>query len=291
MPVELGHPLQEETAIDATKDDNDRLLAARQRLAEVFTPTRPLSGDRFQLKRSLNTGAFVGREVERKRILRALIEDRSHVAIYGERGHGKTSLANIVLAQASDFGFIVVYHVCSAASVFSGIMRSLFHELPRWANDVVQEVSDGRHGAASLLPASGPLQPSDILTACELLPRSRVIFVIDEFDRIAEQDTRTAIADTIKQCSDRGASLFFMLIGVSDSFEELLGRHPSIQRCVAHIGLPLLAHAEVEQLVARGAQQAGLEFPTTVRACIAELALGMPYMASSFSLVPGDRSR
>ena len=80
----------------------------------------------------------------------------------------------------------------------------------------------------------------------------------------------------------------FMAIGVSDSAEELLGRHPSIQRCVARIRLPLLPTGAVEHIVAQGAAFAGLYFPNAARSSIAELARGVPYVAQLLSLRAGQ---
>jgi histone H3/H4 len=260
------------------------LLLARQHLTDIFTPARPLSGRSFHSQGGRGGSPFIGREAERERILRTLIEDQAHVLIYGERGLGKTSLANFAVAQAH--AAEVVRYVCSADSDFDAIMRGLFHGLPRVFGGPRPVGSGPRHDAVSLLPPH-PLRPGDILGPLGSLRGFRLIFLIDEFDRVVSEGARTAIADLIKHCSDRGMPLSFMIIGASDSAEELLGRHPSIQRCVTRVALPLLSDAEVEQIVARG-EKAGLNFPASARTCIAELARGVPYMAQLLSLRAGQ---
>ena len=105
---------------------------------------------------------------------------------------------------------------------------------------------------------------------------------------MTDEDTRTAVADRIKQLSDLGIPVLFMIIGVSDSPEALLGHHPSIQRCVTHVALPLLKPGQVDQLVERGAAQVGLNFTASARTCIVELARGVPYMAQLLSLRAGQ---
>lgn len=288
LRVERERPVPETPMAGAAPNDvqRTRLALARRQLADIFTPTRPLSGRSLDLQDGLGGEPFFGREAERKRIMRALTEDRAHVVIYGERGRGKTSLANFAMAKAQTNGFSIANYVCSTGSNFDAIMRGLFHDLLRRLAGPQPAGRDIRADVAGLLPPN-PLRPSDVLAAIGSLRRSRHIFVIDEFDRVEDEDTRTALADTIKQCSDRGAPISLMIIGVSDSAEQLLGSHPSIQRCVARISLPLLTRTDVEQIVAHG-EKAGLEFPSSARSCIAELARGVPYVAQLLSLRAGQ---
>ncbi|NOG69847.1 ATP-binding protein [Roseicella sp. DB1501] len=264
------------------------LDAARRRLAESFTPTRPLVGRRKRKDGDQSSSiGFIGREAERERIMRAVAEDRSHVVIFGERGRGKTSLANMVMAQALAMGFVVARHVCAANSDFDSIMRGLFRDIPRWLSTLGPAGPEDPPGALGLLP-DRPVLPGDVMVASNALIELRLLLVVDEFDRVVDQETRTAFADTLKQLSDRGVPLSFVIIGVSESAEELLGRHPSIQRCVTRVPLPLLSHEEVEELVERGAERAGLDYSPTARACIAELARGVPYMGQLLALRAGQ---
>ncbi|GAA0598894.1 hypothetical protein GCM10009416_41340 [Craurococcus roseus] len=267
-------------------------IRARQRLAEIFTPTQPLSRKNFYPQEGRCGEAFVGRNAERDRIIRALVEERAHVVIYGERGRGKTSLANLALAHADTAVFDVARYICSADSDFDAITRGLLQDLPRWSSGsrwfgTPPPAGPDPHDDATTPPPSRAVQLGDILAQVEFRRGSRLLFVVDEFDRVVDENTRTAMADMIKQCSDRGMPLSFMIIGVSDSVEQLLGRHPSIQRCVARIALPLLSHAEVELIVARG-EEAGLDLPKPARSCIAQLARGVPYMAQLLALRAGQ---
>jgi hypothetical protein len=120
-----------------------------------------------------------------------------------------------------------------------------------------------------------------------LLPRLRLsslICVVDELDRIVDPDTRTMLADTIKQLSDRSVPLLFMLIGVSDNLEQLLGQHPSIQRALVALPLPLLSDDEISDIVEKGAKDAGLIFPGDLVSAIVKISRGMPYVAHVLGL-------
>jgi hypothetical protein len=287
LPIaDAGQSISEAVTHDVEAERRRTLLNLRRRLADTFTPTRPLAGLKVELSGGDSRACFIGREAECLRITRALLEDRSHVVIFGERGRGKTSLANLVVAQAQTASFAIARYVCSTTSNFDAIMRGLFHDMSHWLFGRGRTGYDNGEGVAGLLP-SRPLQPSDLPAICGRLS-GKVILLVDEFDRVTDEDTRTAVADTIKQLSDLGIPVLFMIIGVSDSPEALLGRHPSIQRCVTRVALPLLKPAQVEQLVERGAAQSGLHFPASARTCIAELARGVPYMAQLLSLRAGQ---
>jgi hypothetical protein len=248
----------------------------RQALREAFTPMRP--------QRSLRR--FVGRRAQFARILQAIEEDQAHVVLYAERGRGKTSLANLVADAARSADHMVARYACTAESDFDAIVRGLAADLPRplLGAPLVQEA--GLQGCEAALPP-GRLQPRDV-TALPTRLMGRLLLVVDEFDRVQDEATRTRLADTIKMASDCAAPLSFLVVGVSESLEQLLGRHPSIQRNVVGVPLPLLPAAEIDGLIERGARDVGLVFPSRVRACIVSLARGGPYVAQLLALRAGQ---
>jgi len=242
------------------------------RPSEVFTPTKPRVGRH----------ALIGRQEEIEIIVQALIEDKAHVVLYSERGRGKTSLANIIIEGLRRSGVIVAQHSCEASSTFDSIMRGLARSLPAalLANPVRAEECQGCEAA---LPGAS-LRPADIVDFQPRLTARPLICVIDEFDRVQDAATRTLLADTIKQVSDRGLPLLFMIIGVSDSLEQILGQHPSIQRNLVSVPLPLLSADNIMGLVDMGAEAAGLSYSSEVIEAIAIIAGGMPYIAQLLGL-------
>lgn len=239
---------------------------------EAFTPTRPKPGRR----------QLIGREAELERILQALQEERAHVVLYTERGRGKTSLANLVIETLRQAGVIVARHTCEAGSTFDDIMRGLTRDLPRSllatpANDP-SEV-----GCEAALPPRD-LRPRDIVSIMDRLTCRALVCVVDEFDRVQDKDTRTRLADTIKQISDQAVPLLFMVVGVSENLEQILGQHPSIQRNLVAVQLPLLSDAEVAAIIETGAGQAGFTVVPPVAQHVAVLSRGSPYMAQFIGL-------
>lgn len=248
-------------------------------LREVFTPTRPQRSSR----------RVSGRQAELLRIFRAIALDRAHVVLYGERGRGKTSLVNLVASAARSSGYMVGRYTCSFDSCFEDIVRGLARDLPKsmLAAPIVQD--DELEGCEAALPRS-KIQPRDIAALPGRLAGRHVVLIADEFDRVEDSATRTWFADAIKQASDRGAALSFIIVGVSDSLEELVGRHPSIQRNILGLALPLLSDTEIDEILVQGGRDSGIEFLPEVRRAVVDVARGVPYVAQLLGLHAGTEA-
>jgi hypothetical protein len=245
-------------------------------LSDVFTPTRPQRSAR----------RLTGRHHELSRIFRALALERSHVVLYGERGRGKTSIVNLVAGSARSAGYMVARYACSTESDFDDIVRGLTRDLPPPLLAVPLQHGEHLQGCEAALPAER-VQPRDVVGLPGRLTGRHLVLIVDEFDRVEDADTRTRFADTIKQVSDRGVALSFVIVGVSDSMEELLGRHPSIQRNVLGLPLPLLTDDQVEEILTRGGREAGINYPPEIKQSIVNTSRGVPYIAQLLGLHAG----
>jgi hypothetical protein len=239
---------------------------------DVFTPTRPRSGRR----------SLVGREAELERILDAVLDDHAHVVLYSERGRGKTSLANLAVESLRRRGAIVGRCACEAESSFDTMIRALVRDLPQ-SLLATQTIDPDCEGCESMLPMRS-LRPADVAAIAQSLTCPFLVFVVDEFDRVTDGETRTRLADTIKLLSDRGTPLYFVVVGVSDTLEQIIGQHPSIQRNIVAIHLPLLRDDEIASMLSKGGQQAGISFTREAVGLVTGVARGMPYMAQLLGL-------
>jgi hypothetical protein len=177
---------------------------------------------------------------------------------------------------------IVARHQCDASSTFDSIVRGLVRNLPETLLSVPVRAGPSE-GCEAALTAT-PLSPADVIGLISRLSVRALICVVDEFDRVEDTSTRTLLADTIKQVSDRSIPLLFMVIGVSESLEQIIGRHPSIQRSLIAVHLPLLSDENIVRLVEKGAREAGLTFSSELVASVAAIARGMPYIAQLVGL-------
>ena len=237
----------------------------------VFTPTQPKTGSR----------QITGRQAELRRILQALTEDRAHVVLYSERGRGKTSLSNMVVEILRRSGVIVARYTCDAGSDFDSIFQGLMRDLP--SSLLANPSVDHGEGCEAALPAR-ELRPGDVVALPQKLNCKSLVCLVDEFDRVRDLQTRVRLADTIKQLSDRDVRLQFLVVGVSDNLDEILGQHPSIQRSVLGVHLPLFTDRDMAQLISKASQDSGFIFPPEIVARVTVLARGMPYMAQLLGL-------
>ncbi len=246
--------------------------APMQRSAgDVFTPTRP----------GASRHALVGRRAELSHIIEAILDEYSHVVLYSERGRGKTSLSNLAMEALRDRGAIVARFACEADTGFDDMIRGLMRDVPPLLLAEPNEIDT--EGCEQALP-NREIRAADVANILDRLTCRLLVFVIDEFDRVIDQQTRTRLADTIKLLSDRGIRIHFMIVGVSATLEQIMGEHPSIQRNIMSIHLPLLTDDEIELMLVRGGQQADLQFTDEAKGLVCFVARGMPYMAQLLGL-------
>lgn len=249
-----------------------------QALREAFTPTRP--------KQEVN-GLFVGRLNTLRRIIAAIEEERAHVVLHGDRGRGKTSLANAVERIAGQAGYLTVKMTCSAELGFEDMFRSLLRRVPanfqRGAANSPFAAGRSSGGFDARLP-SGPFSVTQLADVLDGIAGTHVMFVLDEYDRVLSEDVKNKLAELIKNLTDNGSPVTLFVIGVAETVDQLLGKHPSIQRSLVAVHLPPMTDREIERIVLVGAEAAGLTFAPEVRQKIVAFSKGLPYYAQLLSL-------
>jgi hypothetical protein len=175
---------------------------------------------------------------------------------------------------------LVVRCAGSAELTFEAMFRQLLQRIPA---DRLGRRSGPAESLASLLPQSS-FGATELTELVGRVTRGRILMIVDEFDRIADPMMRVRLADTIKNLSDARARAHLLIVGVATSLEGLLGAHPSIQRNIVGIHVPLMDPAEVEELVAAGAKEAEISFERAVVDGIIAYSQGLPYCVQLFSL-------
>lgn len=245
----------------------------------VFTPGSPVS------ERDL----FAGRQDQIKRIMEAVSQKGFHAILYGDRGVGKTSLANVLAEFLRDVGTQVLFvrANCDATDNFSSLWRKVLQEI------TVLEVRDGigfdakQHKSHKRLIDSLPeeLRPDDIRRALALVGQSAMLVVaIDEFDRLTDRSVPALVADTIKALSDSATPATVILIGVADSVDQLIEGHRSIERSLVQVTMPRMSSDETAQVVLKGAERLQMTITKEGLAEIVRLSQGLPYVTHMLSL-------
>ncbi|MGH9607781.1 MAG: ATP-binding protein [Terracidiphilus sp.] len=199
----------------------------------TFTPGRPVN----------NLDLLAGRDEQINKVLEAVLSPGQHAAIYGERGVGKSSLANLIYDMVFATGkqtFIPVRMNCSASISFPEIWAEIFRQL--------ESQSDSKN-LLSQLPEHSP-NSEDIRAILHQVDRPSII-VIDEYDRV-DESVAVPIADTIKTLSDRDINATLVLVGVANSVQQLIREHSSIDRALIQIQMPRMSESELIDIVTKG---------------------------------------
>lgn len=245
----------------------------------VFTPGSPIN------EREL----FAGRLPQVRRILDTISQRGYHGVLYGERGVGKTSLANVLAPFVSDTvsDYLFARVNCDASDTFSSIWRKAFQDVvlttrkPGFgfaAADVVTHRS-----LVDSLPEE--IAPNDVRRVLDDLGKGIVlVFVFDEFDRLTDKKVTAMMADTIKGLSDYGTPATILLIGVADSVDDLIEEHQSIERALNQINMQRMSDEEITQIVVNGIARLTMTIDTSARDEIVSLSQGLPYITHLLSL-------
>ncbi len=245
-------------------------VASLYEAARVFTPSAPVS------RRDL----FSGRFDQIKTVINAISQVGRHVIIYGERGVGKTSLANVIHDfLPSSEGILSVMVNCDRSTTF----KTLFQEI---LSDIKLESTKPGMGFSSentVITRSldeflgkEQITPNELRFLFRSLPH-KVIIIIDEFDRIADHETKTMLADTIKNFSDSRVDATFILVGVADSVETLITEHESTERALAQILMPRMSDSELDLVVENGFNKLGMIIDEDAKSRIIQLSQGLPH--------------
>jgi Cdc6-like AAA superfamily ATPase len=208
-----------------------------------------------------------------------------HAAIFGERGVGKTSLANIVTevltADGSSGGksLLAVKVNCSSDDTFYTMWHKILREI------VIDEDSGAatmsfrpqrrkKQSTADLLLPNQPA-PSDARRAVSRLGECVLIF--DEFDRLKRGEASSLFADTIKELSDVAVPATIIIVGVATSIDGLIGEHRSVERALCQVLMPRMTNEELGEIIQKALGQLGMGIDQDAQALIVALSQGLPH--------------
>lgn len=245
--------------------EEQQFLAAT--LSRVFSPAAPI--DRQDL--------FAGRIDHLSRVFDAINTRGQHAVIFGERGVGKTSLANIVkeLATVQFPGACLVKINCSQDDTFSSVWRKALDEV------VISQDAGGGMGFRPPPAVEGrPLTsfvtdsptPNELRRLMGSLGKS--IFIFDEFDRVSSG--QSLFADTIKTLSDASVDCTIVLVGVARNIDGLIAEHGSIERAIVQILMPRMTAAELREILNKALGMARMTMDNDAQTLIVMLSQGLP---------------
>lgn len=250
----------------------DRSSALRMKLRAAFTPSQPVADRRM----------FAGRIDVLSNMISAIEDQKLHLVLYGPRGIGKTSLMQMLSRAAEDARYLVHRSSCGAASNFQETFRAAAQDIPLLFHSGFGPTTEEAESGASLadLLPPGEFSPRQFGELCARLTGTRVLIVLDEFDRAESPEFRRELAELLKILSDRSVRVQLVIAGVAADLADLVEHIPSIRRNIIAMRIPQLTEAEVRELITAGEQMTGLVFEEDARSAIVRVARGWPYISS-----------
>ena len=259
---------------DAAPEDDrtGRMLRA----AVVFTPRVPIS----------RVKNLAGRPDQISRVLDAVRQQGAHAIVYGERGVGKTSLAEClpeILEATNGSGrpSFAPRVNCNTHDSFDTVWRKVFGKL----EVVRREAKIGFAGredavAESILAAfeGREVVPEDVRRELfEYGSQSLLAIILDEFDSLRDDAVIRLVADTIKTLSDGNVPVTLVIVGVGDSVTDLIRGHESVGRHLVEVPVPRMPPREQREIVTSRLPALGLGITSEALDLIPAICRGLPF--------------
>lgn len=245
------------------------------KISSVFTPASPIDEDDL----------FAGRSAQVDKVVDAINQRGQHVVIYGERGVGKTSLANILESKIETTGGdqpIVAKVTCNSLESYGAVWQAVFRDLPL----VHEKRKPGFNNETTITRAE--MLPTDteevvpnlvcdaIATAIGAYEKHLFYIILDEFDRVPNGRLKRAMADTLKTISDRALRVTVIVVGVAGTVSDLIAEHQSIERSITQVQMPRMGKEELFEIIDNGTRRLGMEMAQEAKSLVAMLSRGLP---------------
>jgi len=237
-----------------------------------------------------------GRGQQLSRIDQALFTPGRHIFIYGDRGVGKSSLAQTAANQYQSSDEAVLLQGCTRTSTFLGV----FNEISKKAIKKIEEKKITFKAGLKLkflslertsetTKHSGGMLISTMDDALSLIDEiskthsTRPIIVIDEFDAIESAEERAYFSEFLKMMGDSHTWVPIIFTGIANSLENLLGAHQSSYRQIEAIYLDRLSWDGRWDIFKQALDAFDVKYHPDIPYRVAGISDGFPYYVHSIT--------
>ncbi len=246
-----------------TKNEREKILKW------AFSPSTPIKKEEF----------FRGRIDQLKKICEAINTEGQHAILFGERGVGKTSLANIMADSIT-----IIYPTkvtCSRTDTFRSIWKQALQQVQFSTTttglgfNAVDKI--GVANLSNSINLESTTFSFDLLTLLSSFSNLKFLFIFDEIDNITDREVRKLFADLIKSFSDNNTNTTIVLVGIANDVDKLIGSHQSLERCLKQIRMPRMSNLESQEIIDQGLAKLEIKISNVLRSRIIEFASGFPH--------------
>jgi Cdc6-like AAA superfamily ATPase len=237
--------------------------ALRAEILETFTPGPAIN----------EIADFAGRKATIQRLQDIVVERARHAIIFGERGVGKTSLANIFYKDLHILTRNIRDIAVDADTLdsFDSLWRKVFRRL-RWPHD--EHTLDVYY--------SGPIEPDHVYLELTRFPvNDAPIIIIDEYDRIQDEPCRVSMTDLIKALARAPNNPTIVLVGVAENITQLVRDHGSIHRNLVQVPMKRMDNEEIKDVISTRIRRLRMRITDDALWRITYFSAGLPFYAHS----------
>lgn len=234
-------------------------------IMQLFSPATPIN----------EAELFAGRRSQVIRLIEAVSERGRHAVLFGERGVGKTSLANIfhMLIGGPRQTVVPIRKQAGPTDTFVTLWKRVFEDIH------IEKIDEAGNAAYVSLADQylGAITPDNIVKELGNFSVNHIpVIIIDEFDKLKNSRARQLISHTIKSLSDAGINATIVIVGVADDIDFLIAEHSSVERNLTEIKMPRMSKDEMNQILDTRIPKVGMKLHADARWKIVTLARGLP---------------
>jgi Cdc6-like AAA superfamily ATPase len=210
---------------------------------------------------------IAGRTDQISRLAGVIRRPGKQAIIYGDRGVGKSSIAQTFYLSIPRLGDLNAIRVpANFGDTFSDLWRKVFRRM-----------EDGDKNVAEKYP--GAITPDDVFIELQKFhPNDLSLVILDEIDRISDATTKRLLGDTIKALADEDLNAKLICVGVADSVSDLIVfGHESASRALVQVEMPRMSDDEMRDLIITRLKRLGMTLTGDALWRMIFISKGLPF--------------